>query len=255
MLILLSPTKQMDFSGPDYYKDSPAEPFFSSESQVLNNQLKTCNHKDLMDLMKVSSKIAENTYESIQSFSASDGDRKSALSTYSGTVFKSFDISSLSEIDLKFAENHLRILSGMYGILKPADIISPYRLEMKIPLQNPGGENLYHFWKSGITDYLLNEYFLSDQSLPIINLASDEYFKVIDKKKIKNPIISISFKERSDNKVRTVGMYSKVARGLMARRIIVEKMSDPEYLKSGDTGGYFFDRDLSSDRNWIFVRG
>jgi len=255
MLILLSPTKQMDFSGPDFYIDSLTEPFFSSESQKLNNLLKTCNHDELVGLMKISSKIAEKTFENIRLFSSSEAAQKSALSTYSGTVFQSFDISSLSGNDLDFAENHLRILSGMYGVLKPADTIFPYRLEMKTPLKNSCGVNLYHFWKSRITGYLLNEEVISDQSVPIINLASNEYFKTIDKKKINNPVFSINFKERSGHEVKTVGMYSKVARGLMARRIIVEKITDPGYLKEGSNGGYYFDKDLSTNHNWIFVRG
>ena len=223
-------------------------PDFFEEAELLNGQLKKLTGNELAMLMKISPKIAEQTRRHIHDFSSKSQKRASAFFAYSGTVFQSLDPFSLSANDLQFAEEHVRILSGIYGVLRPNDQISPYRLEMKTPLKNPAGSNLYAFWKGRIYQSLLSG------DGPIINLASTEYFKALDYKKIASPVISLQFKERKAGKIQTVGMYSKIARGLMARRIIVEQVSDPLLLQRGDTGGYFFSSELSSEGNWVFVR-
>lgn len=248
MIVLLSPTKQMNFSGPDKFENENTMPYYNAEASILNNLLKLMDKDELMDLMKISSKIADQTFKNIISFSGKESTMRSALFAYSGTVFQSINAQTFKKEDLNFACKHLRILSGIYGVLNPTDRVSPYRLEMKTPLSNPNGDGLYHFWKPRIADNLQKE------NSQIINLASSEYFKVVDTHKLTNPVISFHFKERKDGKHRTVGMYSKVARGLMARRIVIDRITDPLALQSGETGGYFYDSDLSSDNDWVFVR-
>lgn len=248
MLILLSPTKQMDFSRVDKYAEVQRTPDFVSEAIDLNRALNLFNRKELMDLMKISEKIAVSTHGDIKRFNRGDGEYGSALYVYSGTVFQWIKPEALVNDELMYAAKHLRILSGMYGILKPMDRVFRYRLEMKTPLSYKQCRNLYQYWKQKMTDSLVQE----DQ--PILNLASGEYIKALDKKKLKHPFITIHFKERTGNAIRTVGMYSKMTRGLMAGRIIREQISDPFVLKKWDLDGYNFDPELSSDSDWIFVK-
>jgi len=244
----------MDFSNTRTIFYTNTNPFFKREALELNALLKKMNSEELTSFMKISPKIAADTYENIQLFSKMQNRQKSALFAYSGTVYNYLSAEEYNREDLKFAENHLRILSGLYGILQPGDLVSQYRLEMKCPLKNNRGSNLYNFWKKRITDYLLNTEVLSDRKTPIINMASLEYFKAVDTARIPNPVISLHFKERQNGKIRTVGMYSKMARGMMACRIILEKITDPLLLQTGDKGGYYFDANLSCEQEWIFIR-
>jgi len=204
--------------------------------------------------MKISPAISERSIKEIQSFGAGDHYIKPAISAYSGTVFKNINPGSFDRDDFHFANDYLRILSGMYGILKPLDGIEPYRLEMKTPLFIDNSLNLSTFWKDKITAHLLKESILSSPNTPILNLASNEYIKALDKKSFRNPIITIIFKELIDGKYKTVGMYAKVARGIMVRKIIKEKIEDPKVLQKG-VGEYRFNKDESSKNDWVFIRG
>jgi cytoplasmic iron level regulating protein YaaA (DUF328/UPF0246 family) len=157
----------------------------------------------------------------------------------------------MSQDDLSFAQDHLRILSGLYGYLKPLDLIMPYRLEMKTKLAVGGHENLYQFWGETLTDCLNAE--LSDQDT-VINLASNEYFKAIKPKKLNSGLITINFKDSKDGKTRVVAIYAKIARGAMARAIIKNRINQPEDIKQLVVDDYRFQKDLSTDDAWVFTR-
>ena len=157
---------------------------------------------------------------------------------------------SFSEEDFSFAQEHLRILSGLYGLLRPMDMIQPYRLEMGIKLKNKRGKNLYEFWGDKITN-ALNEIALGQ---PVINLASNEYFKAVKKKKLKSNLISPVFKEYKDGTYKNIGIFSKQARGLMTDFIIRNKVEDPEVLKTFNEGRYEYSESKSNFEEWVFIR-
>ena len=156
--------------------------------------------------------------------------------------------------DIHFAQDHLRILSGIYGILKPLNKIEAYRLEMKAPLEFDNNVNLASFWKERVAKFLSDERILTSKDTPIIILASNEYMKAVNKKRVQNPIITIIFKELINGTLRSVGMYAKMARGEMVHKIIKHRIEDPKTLQVGKTGEYRFDQGKSSETEWIFVR-
>lgn len=255
MIILLSPTKQMDFSTPKHIiPNNKRDPHFIKEALFLNDCLKKYEKAELQHLMRISHSITDSTYEDIQAFSSNDVQTKEALLTYSGTVFKELDMNSLKKKHLKHAEKHVRILSGLYGILKPFQHIKPYRLEMKLALDLSEHQNLYKFWMDRILEYLNNEPSLKKHNSLILNLASKEYAKVINKNQLKNKMVTIDFKEKSLNKLKTVAMYAKAARGQMVRWILAERISDPYKLKEININGYTFDPLFSDDDTWMFTR-
>jgi cytoplasmic iron level regulating protein YaaA (DUF328/UPF0246 family) len=247
MLILLSPAKQMDFTGITAEPEEMDTPVFYEESVILNGLLQKYGPEDLVSLMGISRKLADKSFRDIQRFSSGDAPIKPAIFAYSGTVFKALDPETLSAEQILFAHKHLRILSGRYGILSPLTGISPYRLEMKTPLNLPDGRSLTSIWKPLISRYLRNE------SL-ILNLASGEYSAVIDRKNLKGQVITIHFREKEGEKLRTVGMYAKTARGLMLRRILKEMITDLRILQEGETAGYRYDGNLSGESDWVFTR-
>ncbi len=253
MIILVSPTKQMEFNRP-IPNCSTTTPQFRKEAMSLNSRLAEYDTEGIRKLMSVSSTLAQKTAADINRFSTSDTPVRPAIFTYSGTVFGALDPYSLTESEMKWARQHLRILSGLYGYVRPTDGISPYRLEMKCPLPLDGGESLASFWKPRIGASLDGSD--SAEQRPILNLASAEYSKVLDRKALSHRIINFSFKDQdgSVGKLRTVGMYAKVARGLMLRRILREQPGNPEGLQKGSTGGYRFSQDHSSGQDWVFVR-
>ena len=169
---------------------------------------------------------------------------------FKGDVYSGIDAGCLTTDDLSFAQDNLRILSGLYGVIRPLDLIQGYRLEMSTKLANAKGNNLYHFWGDKISK-VLN----SDESDVIINLASNEYFKGIDKKSLDAKIINITFKEYKVDKYKIVGIYAKRARGAMVNFIITNRLTNPESLKLFDVGGYVFRDEFSDESNFIFTRG
>lgn len=261
MIVLLSPTKQMDFSNPIpasleefLSKRGGTEPPFLNEASEINKLLVKLDPEALAALMKTSEKLTEQTVGDIRRFASPSTPVRPAILAYSGTVFQSLDGGALTEDQLNFAQEHLLILSGLYGALHPLDEIRPYRLEMKTVLNLPGGETLASFWKSRVSE-LIKRQLASDPGSPaLLNLSSGEYSRVLDKTAFKSQLLNFHFKEDSGGKLRTVGMYAKTARGLMARRILIEKTDNPETLKKGHTGGYRFDGKISSGNDWFFVR-
>jgi len=257
MIILISPTKQMDFTSPLPESQNPADslrPRFLQEAQTLNALLRGYDREALASLMKISPALTDRTFREIRAFGEPGAGRRPALYAYSGTVFQALGADSLRAGDLEYARRHLRILSGLYGCLGPLDGVESYRLEMKTALPNPEGANLSHFWKSRIARTLAADEALSDPAAPVLNLASGEYMRAVDRKVLNRRMITFHFKERAGEGLRTVGMYAKTARGRMVRRILEERVSDPRALQAGDTGGYRYDPACSSENDWVFVR-
>ncbi len=261
MIILLSPAKTMDFSllSSDIINAVNSagrknRPTFEKETDTIINLLKSYTIEELGALMKLRRAMAEKAYAEIASFGTPKAPVKPALFTYSGTVFQRIDAESLSWESIRYANEHVRIISGLYGILRPLDGISPYRLEMKTPVPIASENSLLAFWKKRIAPALLAEESLDTPQEPLINLASSEYMKAVDKKLLNRNVINFSFKEEHKGVLKTVGMYAKIARGIMVQRILKEKTTDPQELQTGETGGYQFSSKHSRPCDWIFLR-
>ena len=248
MIILFSPTKQMDFESPlspefQNYEKEWDEPVFKDRASAMNSLLADLDREELKALMKISPVLTEKTMKVVSSFV--EARKRPALAAYSGTAFKFLDSSSLSADSLSFARKHLRILSGMYGLLGPFDLIAPYRLEMKTPLAVPGASSLGAYWKPLVSALLEGEDF-------ILNLASAEYSRIISVPKKR--VVDIQFKEEKGDKLRTVGMYAKQARGLMLRMILERRLTDLDSIRSLSPGGYSFREELSHQYSWVYTR-
>ena len=250
MLAIISPSKTQDFSTPDIQDHTLTRQL--DESKAVFKILKQKTQEELSKLMSISEKLATLNYTRFQDFSTpfNFNNAKQALLAFKGDVYNGIDAPNLSKKDLTFAQDNLRMLSGLYGVVRPLDLIAPYRLEMGTKLANPRGKNLYEFWGSKISE-LLNE----DESEVIINLASNEYFKGIDKKTLKPKIINIVFKEFKGDKYKIIGIYAKRARGLMVQYIIKNRIQNSQDLKSFAMEDYRFKEELSDSTTWVFTRG
>tara|TARA_B100000401_G_scaffold366703_1_gene264974 strand:+ start:699 stop:1457 length:759 start_codon:yes stop_codon:yes gene_type:complete len=252
MKILLSPAKSLDFKSEiPTIKTSPI--CFEKEAQHLNSILKTKNPKELSDLMSISSKIADLNYERNHSWSLpfTTSNARQAVYAFSGDVYRGLDAYSIENDKIDFMQNSVRIISGLYGLIKPLDLIQPYRLEMGTKLSFDSNKNLYDFWRKKITEKLNNE--LIDNE-PLINLASNEYFKAIDTKVIKSDIYSVNFKQFKNGSYKTIAIFSKKARGMMTRFIINNQIDDINGLKLFDYDDYSYHESLSNDKELVFTR-
>ena len=254
MLFLLSPAKSLNFDI-DTSAGKSTIPSFLSDTENLISILKKISAQDLSQLMKISDKLASLNYQRFQDFTTpfTAKNSKPAIFVFDGDVYDGIDVENYSKEDLDFAQCHLRILSGFYGALRPLDLIQPYRLEMGIALKNARGKNLYQFWQEKITNYLNAELSKSPENT-LLNLASEEYFSVVDTKKIKGRIINIIFKEKKGSDYKIVGIFAKKARGLMADFIIKNKITKAEMLKKFTINGYKFHPKFSDKNNWCFCR-
>jgi cytoplasmic iron level regulating protein YaaA (DUF328/UPF0246 family) len=250
MLLVISPAKTLDYSNPEY--SSHTQPDFPAEVNDLVGVLKKKSAAQISKLMDLSDTLASLNAERYKTFTEtfSPENSKQALLAFKGEVYAKMEADQFSAEDLEFAQEHLRILSGLYGLLKPLDLIQPYRLEMGTSLKTKKGTNLYQYWGTKISK-ALNEV---GQGKTLVNLASQEYFKAVDQKSLKLPVITIHFKEYKDGKYQVVGFFAKQARGLMARHAILNRITDPEQLKVFREDGYKFSAPLSSDQDWVFVR-
>jgi len=252
MIAILSPAKRMEITGniPEF-----TLPTFLSDAGLLMKELKSYNSANLQKLMGISPKLADLNFDRNQKFQNGHSEKvaSQAIFAFKGDVYVGLDASSLDPSDIDFAQQHLRILSGLYGILRPLDLIQAYRLEMGTKLKNPRGNTLYEFWKNILTDYL-NKDIQNSKSDILVNLASDEYYKVLNKNKIKAEIIKIVFKEYKGDKLKFISFNAKKARGLMSRYIIKNKINDKESLKGFDSAGYYFDDKLSTENELWFIR-
>ena len=252
MKILLSPAKSLDFNS-ELPTSKTSSICFEKEAQYLNSILKSKNPKELSDLMSISSKIADLNYERNHSWSLpfTNTNARQAVYAFSGDVYRGLDAYSIDDSRIDFLQNSVRILSGLYGLIKPLDLIQPYRLEMGTKLAFDSNKNLYDFWRKKITQQLNSE--LHDKE-PIINLASNEYFKAIDTKVIKSDVYSANFKQFKNGEFKTIAIFSKKARGMMTRFIVDNHIANISDIKSFDYDGYMFHEKLSTDKELIFTR-
>ena len=254
MLTILGPAKTIDTS-PHGITESFSFPQYIDRAEALVDQLRQYSISQLKSMMNVSDKLATLNFERYvqwhSSYSAKEGQH--AILAFSGEVFNGLQARSLSEEGLLFAQAHIRLLSGLYGVLKPLDLILPYRLEMGTKMPNSKGKNLYEFWKEIIPDKIVEETGIQDSKV-LINLASNEYFRSIEPGSFPYEIITPVFKESDGKGFRNVTIYAKKARGMMLRFIIQNRINNPEYLKAFDEDRYYFNNDLSNKKEWIFCR-
>ena len=252
--MLLSPAKTLDYETPAT-TDSFSIPDYLEKSSELVEVLKQKSFLDLMELMQVSQKIAELNVERFNQWKLpfSTENAKQAVLAFKGDVYTGLDAPALSENRLAYTQSHLLILSGLYGLLRPLDLMQPYRLEMGLKLTTKNGENLYQFWGEKITDAL--NVLLAKQDEPVlINLASNEYFKSVQKKNLDGRLITPEFKDWKNGKYKMISFFAKKARGLMVRYAIDHNIQKAEVLQNFDYDGYHFNLELSRADKWVFSR-
>jgi hypothetical protein len=254
MIAILSPAKKLDFKKKVPFAKS-SEILFSAEASSLAERLKEFSPDELMKLMKISRQLGElNTERFFQwHWPYEKKESRQAIYAFNGEAYNGLDAWSLEVQSIDTAQNQLRILSGLYGVLRPLDGIMPYRLEMGTKLPNKEGKNLYEFWGNKLTTQL-NKDLKQGNHKALINLASQEYFKAIDPKKIVKPIITPLFKENKNGQYKVITIYAKKARGMMVRFIIQNKLTDPEDLKAFNEDGYHFNSELSQENEIVFTR-
>ncbi len=251
MLVLLSPSKALNFDPvPGIGKASI--PTLLKQSQELIDQARELSVEELKKLMSLSDKLAQLNHQRFANFSVpfTKENAKQAILAFNGDVYDGLDAASFNKEDFTSAQERIRILSGLYGLIRPFDFIQPYRLEMGCRMKNSRGKNLYEFWGDIITDELNN----SKGSDLIINLASNEYFKAVNTKKLNGKLVAVNFKEKKDGKYKIIGIFAKRARGMMARHIVKNKVNDVSGLVSFDADGYLFNMELSTENEIIFTR-
>lgn len=252
MLMLLSPAKTQDFIKTNYpFKN---QPLFIDKVTELVSLLKTQSPQALESVLKISPKLAALNFDRYMHFDStkfSADNSKACIFAYQGDVYQSLKAENFSPPELEFAQDHLLILSALYGALRPLDAIQPYRLEMTAGLKIPSFTNLYHFWQATLTEYL-NTRLKTNPTL--INLSSQEYSKMINTDQLIEPIIQISFQDWHATAFKTIGLFAKKARGWMARYIIENKISRPVDIKNFNLNGYYYAKSLSSEKHYIFQR-
>lgn len=250
MQVLLSPAKSLNENFPENFSPKVSQPIFFEQTKILAEILIQKSPADLQSLFSVSEKIADLNVGRYQNFPTELHKKNSfpALTCFDGAVYKPIETEKFSTEDWNFAQQNLKILSGFYGFLRPLDLLYPYRLEMGTKLANPAGKNLYEFWSEKITTAL------NKKNEPIINLASKEYFSVLNEKKITQPIFHIHFKENKNGRLKIVAIHAKKARGAMANQIIQQKITDPQKIKNIEILDYKFLPAESDEQNFVFAR-
>ena len=252
MKILLSPAKSLDYKS-DLPTLETSVGCFLNEAQYLNNILKEKSPKDLSELMGISFSLGELNYQRNNSWSLpfSSKNARQSIYAFSGDVYRGLDSYTIDDGKIDFMQNSVRIISGLYGLLKPLDLIQPYRLEMGTKMKVDNNNNLYEYWRQKITNQLNKE--LSDNE-PVLNLASNEYFKAINTKIVKTDIYTANFKQLKNGEYKTIAIFSKKARGMMTRFIIDNNITDVNDLKSFNYDGYVFHESISTEKEFIFTR-
>lgn len=254
MLIILAPAKTLDFEKQQVTRRS-STPAFVEDSETLVNCLRRFSPKQLSNLMKISGELAQVVHQQYAAWSPpfTPSNAKQAVLAFRGNAYVGLNADTFSAADFGNAQQSLRIVSGLYGVLRPLDLIQPYRLEMATKLKSPRGKNLYEFWGTRITEALKKD--LMRQNEPVLmNLASNEYFKSVRPRRLDARIVTPNFKESRHGTYKSIGTFAKKARGLMASYIIHNRLTDVEDVKSFDADGYHFDAGLSSDDDWVFTR-
>ena len=251
MIAVISPAKSLDFESIPSCKISTV-PQFQKDADYLASKLAKLKTSELGNLLGISPKLAQLNTERYSSWKIAP--IKQAIFAYNGDVYDGMQAKDFSTSEIDFAQNHLQILSGLYGLLRPLDAIKPYRIDMGTAFATPKGANLYKFWGERITDQLKKRVKESGSNV-LINLASQEYFSAINTKKLKARIITPAFKDMSNGKYAMVSFFAKRARGMMSRFIIQNSITDFEMLVGFDDSGYRFNHELSRGDNWVFTRG
>jgi cytoplasmic iron level regulating protein YaaA (DUF328/UPF0246 family) len=254
MLAVISPAKKLDFETEPHFQEH-TQPKFLDKADILVGQARRLSRADLGRTMKLSDKLADLNFQRFQDFSTpfTLANAKQAAWVFNGDTYIGLDATNLGPADLDFAQDHLRILSGLYGLLRPLDLIQPYRLEMGAKFQPPQADNLYGFWDGQLTA-AINEATATQNDRSVINLASVEYFKAVHEDDLIGPVITPVFKEVKSGVAKVLGMFAKKARGAMAHFIIKNRLDDPDQLKSFDADGYAHRPDLSEGNTWVFTR-
>ena len=254
MLMVISPAKTLD------YDTAPATerhtlPRYMDHSAELIEVLRDKSPQEIAKLMSISDKLAALNVARYGSWSpeATTENSKQALLAFKGDVYTGLNATDFSEDDFDFAQQHLRMLSGLYGILRPLDLMQPYRLEMGTKLANPRGKDLYAFWGNQITEWL-NQDLAEQGDNVLLNLASQEYFGAVKPKALNGRLIETVFKDQKNGQYKIISFYAKKARGLMARYVIKERLKDPEGLKDFNLDGYYYDQASSGPDKLVFLR-
>lgn len=255
MIVVISPAKTLDFETPATTAEF-TEANFLEQSQLLINRCQQLSMQDIASLMKVSDKIAGLNVARFAEWKTPfslNNDAKQCLFAFKGDVYTGLEAETLAPKTLKYAQQNLRILSGLYGLLRPLDLMLAYRLEMGTRLDNERGTNLYQFWGDLITDQL-NQQLAEQSSEYLVNLASNEYFKAVKTKSLKATVITPIFKDQKNGQYKVISFYAKKARGLMARYIMENEITDIKQLKSFTVGGYYFVEAASTITDLVFQR-
>lgn len=254
MISVISPAKTLDYSEQSLTTKHTV-PEFLDESQELITKLAKLSKGQVGKLMGISEKLSALNVERYRTWSVpfDTKNAKQALLAFKGDVYQGFECESWKATDFTFAQKHLRILSGLYGVLRPLDLMQPYRLEMGTKLKTARGKNLYEFWGDTIT-MALNATVKNSRSRALVNLASNEYFDSVNPSALKVPIVTPVFKDEKNGEYKVISFFAKRARGMMANFIVKNRLKAPEALKDFDVGGYRFDAAESDDRQLVFLR-
>ena len=253
MKIIISPAKSLDFDS-ELNSQNVSVPKFLEKTLAINSILKQKSPSDLMKLQSISEKLSDLNWKRNLEFSRNHNDDNSrpAIFAFNGDVYEGLDVKTLDVKKIDFLQNNLRIISGLYGVLKPLDLIQPYRLEMGTKISINGSSNLYEYWSNDVTNFLSQELFSSEF---LLNLASNEYFNAIDKSKINSEIISPIFKDFKNGKLKIISFYAKKARGMMVRYVADHQIDSYDNLLSFNYGGYIFNENETTVRNQpVFTR-
>lgn len=254
MLMVVSPAKNLDFASKVTISEY-TQPAMLDDAEALVKHCRTLAPEDLSSLMGISDKLATLNAERFHSFQTpfTEQNARQAIYAFNGDVYTGLDAASLRATDMQFAQQHLRILSGLYGVLRPLDLMQAYRLEMGTKLANSRGKSLYEFWGESITDNI-NQALAEQGDNVLVNLASNEYFSAVKKKSLNGMIITPQFKDEKNGQFKMISFYAKKARGLMARYIIQNQLTEVSQLKEFDSAGYYFDSANSTETDLIFLR-
>ena len=254
MLIVLSPAKTLDYETPAN-TDISSKPDFIKRSAELISILREYSPDQIASLMHISDPLAALNANRFADWSSTftTKNSKQAMLAFNGDVYEGLNAASLNAKQLAYMQSHVRILSGLYGSLRPLDLMQPYRLEMGTKLANPFGKDLYAFWGDTVTK-ALNDVITEQKSSAVINLASEEYFKVVKPALLHVPVITPVFQDWKNGQYKIISFYAKRARGLMARYAAVKGLVRPQALKKFDVDGYAYDEAVSTERSWLFRR-
>ena len=253
MLITLSPAKLLDFETPVPFGEHTI-PLYRKEADELYKLLRGVPVEEIGGLMNINPQLAHDVYQYINAFPLGRTPQRQAVFAFNGIAYQGLDARSFSKADIDFAQKHLVHISGLYGVLRPLDLIKPHRLEMQTALVNNKGKNLYDFWSDTVSRYIAKR--MQEDDNVWVNLASKEYAKAVNRKLLPkgHRIITPIFKQQVDNGYKQIVVYAKKARGMMSRFIIQNQLTDVEHLKAFDREGYCFAPQLSNDKEWVFIR-